>query len=108
VLNAVEPGTFSFEELERLIAREVARAVRVAHVPATFAYLCALLAGWIARDVVPTREEYEGLMSNLLAPDGPSIGKTRLSQWLAQDKGRSWPALCVGGGTSFCKGEIES
>ncbi len=87
-LNAVGPETYSFEELVRLTARQVERSVRITHVPTALAYAGTLLAGWLMRDVVLTWEEYEGLMSNLLAPEGPASGETRLSQWLAENRDR--------------------
>jgi hypothetical protein len=37
------------------------------------------------RDVVLTWEEYAGLMRNLLVSDAPSVGETRLSEWLAMN-----------------------
>jgi uncharacterized protein YbjT (DUF2867 family) len=85
VIDAVGPETFSFEELVRLIALRVGRSIRLVHVPTAVAYASTLVAGWIVGDVVLTWEEYKGLMSNLLAPEGPSAGPTRLSQWLAQN-----------------------
>jgi len=85
VLDAVGPETFSFEELVKLIAAKVGRPVRLAHLPMPLAYVSTLLTGWFVRDVVLTWEEYRGLMANLLAPDGPSSGETRLSQWLASN-----------------------
>lgn len=87
-LNAVGPETFSFEELVRLIARQIGRSIRVIHVPPSAAYIATLVTGWMMRDVVLTWEEYEGLMGNLLAPDGPAAGQTRLSQWLEENAGR--------------------
>jgi NADH dehydrogenase len=36
--------------------------------------------------VVLTWEEYRGLMGNLLAPEGPASGSTRLSEWLSAHK----------------------
>lgn len=83
VIDAVGPETYTFEELVRLIARCVGRSVRLAHVPATVAYLATLVTGWLVGDVVLKWEEYRGLMGNLLAPVGPSAGRTRLSAWLA-------------------------
>lgn len=85
VLDAVGPETFSFEELVKLIAVQVGRSVRLVHLPMSLAYVFTLLTGWFVRDVVLTWEEYKGLMGNLLASDGPSAGKTRLSQWLAEN-----------------------
>ena len=85
VLDAVGPETFSFEELVRLIAARVGRSVGLVHLPMPLAYAATLVTGWFVRDVVLTWEEYKGLMANLLAPEGPSSGETRLSQWLASN-----------------------
>ena len=88
VLDAVGPESFSFEELARLIAESVGRQTRMAHVPAAVAYAATLLTGRLVRDVVLTWEEFKGLMSNLLASDAPAAGKTRLSEWLAENGDR--------------------
>lgn len=88
VLDAVGPEAFSFEELVRLIAAQVGRSVRLVHLPMPLAYVSTLVTGWFVRDVVLTWEEYKGLMANLLAPEGPSTGQTRLSQWLASNRER--------------------
>jgi NADH dehydrogenase len=84
VIDAVGPETYTFEELVRQIARSAGRSVRMFHLPMTAAFLATLVTGWFVGDVVLTWEEYLGLMTNLLAPDGPSAGKTRLSQWLEE------------------------
>ncbi|HKV78955.1 MAG TPA: NAD(P)H-binding protein [Candidatus Sulfotelmatobacter sp.] len=86
VIDAVGPEIYTFEELVRLIARSTARSVHCVHVPAGLAYLATLVAGWWVRDVVLTWEEYRGLMGDLLAPEGPASGSTRLSEWLAAHK----------------------
>lgn len=86
VLDAVGPETFSFEELVRLIAGRLGRSVRLVHLPPPLAYVATLLTGWVVGDVVLTWEEYQGLMGNLLASDGPSTGQTRLSEWLAENR----------------------
>jgi len=85
VIDAVGPETFSFEELVRLIAQRVGRSVGLVHLPTIVAYLSTLVTGWLVGDVVLTWEEYIGLMSNLLASPGPSVGQTRLSEWLAKN-----------------------
>ena len=85
VLDAVGPEAFTFEELVRLIAGQVGRSVRLVHLPMPLAYVSTFVTGWFVRDVVLTWEEYQGLMGNLLAPEGPSSGQTRLTQWLAQN-----------------------
>lgn len=86
VIDAVGPESFTFEELVRLIAGQLDRHVRLVHVPMALAFLSTRLTGWLVRDVVLTWEEYKGLMDNLLAPEAPSAGQTRLSQWLAENR----------------------
>ena len=86
MLDAVGPETFTFEELVRVIADELVRRTRLVHVPMLVAYLATRVAGWLVGDVVLTWEEYKGLMAGLLAPEGPSSGETRLSQWLAANR----------------------
>jgi uncharacterized protein YbjT (DUF2867 family) len=82
VLDAVGPETFSFEQLVSLVAQKVGRPARTIHLPASLAYLATLVTGWFLGDVILTWQEYRGLMADLLAPEGPSTGQTRLSQWL--------------------------
>jgi|SRR5579862_404166 len=86
VLDAVGPETFTFEELVGLIAQRIGRSVRLVHLPTILAYLATLVTGWFVGDTILTWEEYKGLMFNLLAPEGPSSGATRLSQWLAENR----------------------
>jgi uncharacterized protein YbjT (DUF2867 family) len=86
VHDAIGPETFTFEELVRLIAASVGRTILTVKVPAFFAYRCTHLTGLLLRDVVLTWEEYQGLMSDLLAPLGQSTGNTRLSRWLRENR----------------------
>ena len=86
VRDAVGPETFRFEELVRVIAREVRSSCRVVHMPTWMAYAGTIVTGWFARDVVLTWEEYLGLMANLLAPEGAAAGATRLSEWLRANR----------------------
>jgi NADH dehydrogenase len=86
VIDAVGPENLSFEELAGLIASKVGRSVRLIHMPDMVAYMATLVTGWFVGDVILTWEEYKGLMGNLLAPDGPSAGDTRLSDWLTENR----------------------
>jgi NADH dehydrogenase len=52
--------------------------------PVAFALTRA--SGWFVGDVVLTWEEYQGLMDNLLAPEGPATGQTCLSEWLTANR----------------------
>ena len=48
-------------------------------------YLASLALGLIVRDVVVTRDEIAGLMSNLLYVDSPPTGTTKLTAWAAEN-----------------------
>jgi uncharacterized protein YbjT (DUF2867 family) len=86
VVNAVGPEAFMFEDLVGEIATQLSRSPRLIHVPTWFAYASTRVTGCFVGDVILTREEYRGLMSDLLAPDGPATGDTRLSAWLAENR----------------------
>jgi uncharacterized protein YbjT (DUF2867 family) len=82
VIDAAGPETFTFEELVRRIAESLGNSPIVIQVPTSIAHAATRMVGWIVGDVVLTKQEYTGLMNGLLAPVGPSTGKTCLSNWL--------------------------
>ena len=85
VIDAVGPEIFTFEELVRLIADKVHSRAGITHVRPGLVLFLAQLIGFVVRDVVLTRDEIEGLMSNLLVSQEPATGQTRLSQWLGEN-----------------------
>ena len=88
VVNAVGPETFSFEELVRLVSVHLEMSPRLLHLPMPLAYASTRVSGWFVRDVILTWQEYQGLMADLLAPEGPSTGETCLSNWLKENRDR--------------------
>jgi len=82
LIDAVGPEVFTFETLVRTIAATVRSRARIVHLPPNLALFLSRLIGRFVRDVVLTKEELDGLMSNLLVVDGPPTGRTRLSEWL--------------------------
>ena len=88
ILDAQGPEEFSFDEMIRLIARTVGSLSRIVHVPPNTALILCRLMGVFVGDVVLTREEIEGLMANLLATTASPTGKSRLSDWLEENKDR--------------------
>lgn len=86
VMDAVGPETYAFGELVGEIAKQIGERARLIRVPMPLAYAATRLTGWFLGDMILTWEEYRGLMEGLLAPEGPSSGETRLSQWLADNR----------------------
>lgn len=90
VMDAAGPEIFTFDELVRLIANKIHSRAKVIHVRAMLALFLARLIGCVVKDkdMVITKDEIKGLMSNLLVSEGPSIGQTRLSEWLEENADR--------------------
>jgi len=85
VMDAVGPEVFTYEELVTLIARNINSRAKMIHVSPWLALLLARLIGRMVGDVMITKDEIDGLMSNLLVSESPSTGSTRLSEWLKQN-----------------------
>jgi len=85
VLDAVGPETFTFDELVTMIARQINSRAKIVHVRPSLALVLAQMIGYLVRDVVITRDEIDGLMSDLLVSEGSPTGHMRLSEWLEQN-----------------------
>lgn len=85
VLDAVGPETFTFDELVRMIARQIYSRAMIVHVRPGVALFLARLIGYGVKDVLITKDEINGLMSNLLISKSRPTAPTRFSEWLAQN-----------------------
>jgi len=83
ILDAVGPEIYTFDTMVRLIARTIRSRARIVHVSPRLALFLSQVVGVLVGDVVLTREEVDGLMTNLLASSRPPAGRARLSEWLA-------------------------
>ncbi len=93
VVDAVGPETFTYEELVRLVATAVGSRAWIIHVPPSVLLMAAWVAGLVVRDVVLTRDEIDGLMTNLLVSEDEPTGTTRFTEWLgdhAAELGRGY------------------
>lgn len=85
IVDAVGPEVYTFDGLVRLIADKIHSRARILHLRPGLALLLSRLVGYVVKDVVLTRDEAEGLMSNLLVSSGPPTGQTRFSDWLGHN-----------------------
>jgi uncharacterized protein YbjT (DUF2867 family) len=85
ILDAVGPEKFSFEDLVRQVARAMGRDPRFLHVSPRTALQMLRVVGAVLGDVVLTQQEIEALMANLLVSKCPPSGRTKFSDWLAQN-----------------------
>jgi NADH dehydrogenase len=84
VLDAAGPETFTFDELIRLMAKQVGSHARLLHMRPDRALKLIRMVGGLVGDVVLTREEIDGLMRDMLVFPGTLAGHTRFSIWLKQ------------------------
>ncbi|MCH8831415.1 MAG: NAD(P)H-binding protein [Chloroflexi bacterium] len=82
VLDAAGPETYTFDEFVRLVGQTIGSRTKIVHLPAALALGLSKIVGYFLGDVVLTRDEVTGLMSDLLISDAPPAGKTSLKSWL--------------------------
>jgi nucleoside-diphosphate-sugar epimerase len=88
VIDAVGPEIYTFDELVRLIASKINSRAKIVRVNPRLALFLTRLIGYAVKDVVITKDEIQGLMSNLLVSESPPTGQARLSDWLEQNADR--------------------
>jgi len=82
VLDAAGPETYTFDEFVRLVGRTMGSRTKIVHLPASLALGLSKFVGYFLGDVVLTRDEVTGLMSDLLISNAPPAGNTSLKSWL--------------------------
>jgi NADH dehydrogenase len=87
VINAIGPETFTYRELVEMLKTTLRIHRPVISVSPAIGYWACWLMGKIVGDVMITKPEIEGLMSNLLYVDAPSAGTIRLTDWAWENAG---------------------
>jgi NADH dehydrogenase len=86
VWDAVGPDIFTFAEMVRLINQTLGLYRSLLHVPPGLALAAAQFLSLFVGDVLLTPEEVDGLMAGLLVSREPPRCKTRLANWLEENK----------------------
>jgi NADH dehydrogenase len=84
VCDAAGPEVYIFEELVRLMRRIVKSRARIVHIKPSLVHLATGIINPLVRDVIITRDELYGLMTELLVSGSPSLCPTRFSEWLEE------------------------
>ena len=82
ILDAAVPETYTFDEFVRLVGQTMGSRTKIVHLPSALALGISKIVGYFLGDVVLTRDEITGLMSDLLISDAPPAGNTSLKSWL--------------------------
>ena len=81
VINAIGPETYTYRGLVKTLSKILGVKRVIISVPPSIGYLAGKFIGKWLGDVILTREEITGLMSDLLYVDAPAAGKTKLTEW---------------------------
>lgn len=87
LINALGEEDYTYRELVELIRGELGVRCPMFSLPPALGYMASYCIGKIVGDTFVTKEEIAGLMSDLLhVPGAPTLGKTRLSDWVRENK----------------------
>ena len=75
----------SFKELLLLMSEKMGSRSRLLPTLPNIGLALTSVMGLLKRDIVLTRDEVDGLMSNLLVSDAPPKGTTRFADWLNEN-----------------------
>ena len=83
-IDAAGPEIMTFEQLVREVARAIGRRARIVRVPPPDALALLRAVGWWAGEVILSREELAGLMTELLVSHEAPRGAHSVSGWLRE------------------------
>jgi hypothetical protein len=86
VIEAIGPETFTYRELVVRVRSALGVKRPIISLPPGLGYWGCRLVGLLVGDVVITREEIRGLMEGRLFVEAPSLGVTKLTEWIVQHK----------------------
>ncbi len=81
IIDAIGPETYSYRSLVEKIGDIIGISKPIVSVSPKLGYLVGSFVGKLVKDVVVTKEEIEGLMSDLLCVNSDPVGTTSLSKW---------------------------
>lgn len=86
VRDAVGPDIFSFREMVEMIGTKIGVRRPLINFPPRLALTAAQFLSLFVQDVMLTPEEVDGLMAGLLVSKDSPLCKTRLGDWLEENK----------------------
>ncbi|HSM72563.1 MAG TPA: NAD(P)H-binding protein [Anaerolineales bacterium] len=86
IIDTVGPDIFTFKEMVALIGEKIGARRPLISLPPRLALLAAQFLSLFVKDVLLTPEEVDGLMAGLLVSKEPPRCKTRLADWLEENK----------------------
>lgn len=86
IVDAIGPETFTFRELVETVGEIIGARRPIVPVPVWFGYASGWVIGKMLNDVLITRDEIAGLMSDLLYTQSKPVAQTKLTEWVREHK----------------------
>jgi len=86
IIDAIGPETFKYRSLIEVIMKELGISRKIIKVSPAIGYILSKVMSFFVKDVVITKPEIEGLMSDLLYTDSKPAGSTLFSKWIKENK----------------------
>jgi len=87
IIDATGPETFTYKDLAKTMSKIIlGKERKIFAMPDELGYWVSKIVGTIQCDKLVTREEIKGLKADLLYTDSPAAGKTKLTDWLTENK----------------------
>jgi uncharacterized protein YbjT (DUF2867 family) len=83
-IDAAGPEIVTFEELVRAIGVAIGHRARIVHLPPALSLALLRGVGFMVGEVILSREELDGLVTELLVSHEPPRGKQSVLTWLSQ------------------------
>jgi uncharacterized protein YbjT (DUF2867 family) len=84
-VDAAGPEEYTFDELVRAVGAAIGCRRPLVHAPPRVALGLGAVVGAACRDVILTRDEFEGLQASLLVSKEPPLGRDSFREWLERD-----------------------
>jgi len=81
IIDAIGPETFTYRNLVEKLGNIIGKHRPLISTPPSICYIAGVILGKMLGDIMLTREEIEGLMTDLLCTDSPPAGETKLTDW---------------------------
>lgn len=86
IINAIGPETFTYRGLVEEIGKIIGKQRPIISVPPSFGLSVGWIIGKIMKDIIITKDEIIGLMTNLLYVNSPPVGKKKLTDWIRENR----------------------
>lgn len=86
IIDVIGPEIFSYRDLVKTIGEIIGKKRPIVSISPKFGYLVGYISGKIIGDVIITKDEIKGLMSNLLYTDSNPTGKKKLTEYLMENR----------------------